>query len=92
MQETRKVIDRLTTGDNRVCDLVLAGPGLGEKIVQGLGYGAKVASATYPTTPGTLQARLKLRLHAPVEMVKHLAVGRKEHCLQRGGTDIYPKK
>ena len=92
VHETGKVVDHLAAGDNRVRDLVSAGPGLGEKIVQGLGDGAKVAPAAYPAAPGTLQARLKLRLHPPVQMVKHLAIGRKEHCLQRGGTDVYPKK
>jgi hypothetical protein len=90
--ETGKIVHHLAAGDNRVRDLVSAGPALGEKLVDGLGYGPKAAAAAYLTPPGTLQAGLKLRLDAPVEMVKDLAVGRKEHCLQRGGTNVHPKK
>jgi hypothetical protein len=90
--KTGKVIDHLAAGDNRIRDLVSAGAGLIEKIVQGLGYGAKVAPATCPTTPGALYDRLRVRLHALVQMVKYLAIDRKEHGFQRGGTDVYPKK
>ena len=92
MHEARKVVDHLAAGDDRVRDPVSAGPALGEKIVQGPAYGAEAAPAANPTAPGTLQTGLKLRLHPPVQTVKHLAIDRKQHGLQRGGTDVYPKK
>ena len=90
--KTGKVIDHLAAGDNRIRDLVSAGTGLIEKIVQGLGYGAKVAPATCPTAPCARYAHLRIRLHALVQMVKYLAIDRKEHGLQRGRTEVYPKK
>ena len=90
--ETREVVDHLAAGGHRVGELVPAGPGLGEEIVHGLGDGAKVAPAADLAVPRTLEPRLKLRLHPPVQMLEQVAIDRKQHGLERGGTNVDPEK
>ncbi len=88
MDEAPQLFDHLAAGGDRRSHVVPGDPGLGQEGVHRLGHGPQVAPPARNALARAARVGRGRRLGAAVEAVDQIAVGRKEHGLQRGGTNI----
>ena len=81
MQKAQKVVNHLAAGGYGPGDVVTGNPGISQKIVHGLSYGAQVASAAELAFARTPRSSWRLWLSPPVQVVKQFPIDRQEHGL-----------
>ena len=86
--EAPQLVDHLAAGGDRGGDVGPGDAGVGQEAVEGLGHGPEVAPAARHALARADRFERRLRLGAAVEAVDHFAVGREEHGLERGRSDV----